>query len=120
MAYLDTITYKIPQNFDANFTEWMVFLRDHITNLRKEAQIISLDAYQQRLIKYRPELILQEYHFPIALTYIFLLVNYLSCPMEVINLDTIYIPDEQKINTLYLDYTLDQKAKELRKTTKIK
>jgi hypothetical protein len=120
MNHLENITRQIPTYFDERNTDWMVFLRDHLNNLRKSSTIHYLDQYQKRIIKFRPEIILELNNIPLKYTYIFLLLNYLSSPFEVTNLDSVYIPDVSKITEIESNFQLNEKSKELRKATKVK
>jgi hypothetical protein len=120
MAYLQDIQVKIPTNFDSKFTDWMIFLRDHLTLLRSKSTTVELDTYNKRRMKYRPEILIEWYRIPKEQMYIFLMLNYISSPTEMVDFNYIYIPDQELITKMYSDFLLQETGKTIKKPTKIK
>jgi hypothetical protein len=109
----------LPANFDDKFIDWMVFLRDNLNMLRKNATSVELDSYQQRIYRYRPETFLDTKHFPIKYMYIFLLVNYIASTSEFYNLNKLYIPRIEDIETLEREFLLQESSKNIKKIGKL-
>jgi hypothetical protein len=119
MTYLKDIQIIQGSFTDSYSKDWLIFLRDNLKNIREHSSVTNLDQNKLRRMKYRPELILEDYpSYSITYLYVLLLVNYLASPNEFYNIESIYVPSIRYIESLEREYQLQKTASTIKKVTK--
>lgn len=95
---------SLGNNFSNNNADWVQFVTDHLTRIRRNSNWLELDADRHNTMRYRLEDFLKEQYIDTNLTWLILILNQLGSNKEFVNLSRLLIPDMDYMNRLKKQY----------------
>lgn len=102
----ERLQYRISkQGFDDTDKEWLLFLKDHKDQILLDSLVMIINDSKKTQYEYHLRWFLEDQGIRLDMLNVIMMLNNILQESDFVNIERLYIPNEQKLQELRTQYT---------------